>query len=59
MGAKFTSYHLLLSPEMKRELRHLCVEIGTTMNAVIVTALRRHLDECAKVTGPASPEQTP
>lgn len=38
------SYYLRLTAEMSRELRHHCIEGNTTMNAVIVAAIRRHLD---------------
>lgn len=38
------TYYLRLSADMSRELRHLAVDTGQTMNTAIVTAIRRHLD---------------
>jgi hypothetical protein len=38
------TYYLRMAADLSRELRHRCVETGTTMNAEIVKAIRSHLD---------------
>lgn len=39
-----TSYYLRLPRALSRELRHLCINTGATMNDVIVQAIRAYLD---------------
>lgn len=55
-----TSYYLRVPTELNRQLKHLCIETRSTMNDVIVKAIRAYLEferaAAANDNGDGSPQ---